>query len=96
MVELRRKMPGERVERLDEPARARLRGLARKLRRWADDHQDGLADAHPATPAGLHDRAADNWRPLLAIADAVGGAWPERARRAAGGRSGGTDAEGVS
>jgi putative DNA primase/helicase len=31
----------------------------------------------------LHDRAADNWRPLLAIADAAGGAWPERARKAA-------------
>ncbi len=34
-------------------------------------------------PAELHDRAADNWRPLLAIADAVGGGWPERARWAA-------------
>ena len=34
-------------------------------------------------PDSLHDRAADNWRPLLAIADAIGGAWPELARRAA-------------
>ena len=32
---------------------------------------------------GLHDRAADNWRPLLALSDALGGAWPTRARAAA-------------
>jgi len=31
----------------------------------------------------LNDRAADNWHPLLAIADLVGGTWPEEARRAA-------------
>ncbi|MGE0294785.1 MAG: DUF3631 domain-containing protein [Hyphomonadaceae bacterium] len=30
-------------------------------------------------PAGLHDRAADNWRPLFAIAEAAGGDWPARA-----------------
>ena len=34
-------------------------------------------------PDVLNDRAADNWRPLLAIADLAGGTWPEEARRAA-------------
>ena len=34
-------------------------------------------------PAALHDRAADCWRPLLAIAEAVGGDWPARAEAAA-------------
>ena len=34
-------------------------------------------------PEELHDRAADNWRLLLAIADRAGGPWPEKARRAA-------------
>ena len=34
-------------------------------------------------PESLHDRAADCWRPLLAIADAVGGPWPTLARQAA-------------
>jgi len=34
-------------------------------------------------PAGIFNRAADNWRPLLAIADLAGGEWPERARQAA-------------
>jgi hypothetical protein len=36
-----------------------------------------------AIPAELPDRAGDAWEPLLAIADAAGGAWPTRARRAA-------------
>jgi hypothetical protein len=34
-------------------------------------------------PLELPDRAADAWEPLLAIADAAGGTWPARARRAA-------------
>jgi hypothetical protein len=33
--------------------------------------------------AELADRTAEAWEPLLAIADAAGGAWPTRARRAA-------------
>ena len=34
-------------------------------------------------PKGFINRRADNWRPLLVIADLVGGEWPERARLAA-------------
>jgi hypothetical protein len=34
-------------------------------------------------PDELPDRAADAWEPLLAVADAAGGDWPARARRAA-------------
>jgi len=39
---------------------------------WAYDHRPQLEDAEPAVPAAMNDRAADNWRPLLAIADAIG------------------------
>ena len=42
-----------------------------------------LRAADPEIPPQLHDRASDNWRPLLAIADAVGEPWPARARHAA-------------
>ena len=46
------------------------------------DHASELREADPVVPPELHDRAADNWRPLLAIADLVGGEWPEaRANR---------------
>ena len=34
-------------------------------------------------PDALDDRAADSWEPLLALADAAGGEWPQRARAAA-------------
>ena len=46
------------------------------------DNADRIQGADPNMPAGVFNRAADNWRPLLAIADAAGGEWPARARRA--------------
>src|SRR5438445_332875 len=57
--------------------------LRRRAVRWVADHQDALRIADPAMPAELDDRQADNWRPLLAIADAAGSAWAALARRAA-------------
>jgi hypothetical protein len=47
------------------------------------DNLNSLRLANPDTPEQLHDRAADAWSPLLAIADAAGGNWSRRARRAA-------------
>jgi putative DNA primase/helicase len=67
-----------RIDRLDE-----LAPLARKAQRWANDNTAGLENADPAMPNQLNDRAADCWRVLVAIADAAGGKWPERAREAA-------------
>lgn len=56
--------------------------LRRQLRRWADDHVQQLALVDPSIPDALNDRAADSWRPLLAIADTLGGDWPTQARAA--------------
>lgn len=82
IVPMRRRLPNEKVERfrLDRPQGSTL---ARKATRWAADNLARLSDADPAIPEQLGDRAADNWRPLLAIADAAGGDWPTRARHAA-------------
>lgn len=49
--------------------------------RWAQDHAAELERAQPKLP--VKSRAADNWRPLVAIADAAGGSWSSRARQAA-------------
>jgi hypothetical protein len=46
------------------------------------DHVSALTAADPEVPESLNDRAADNWRPLLAIADTIGGPWPSEARAA--------------
>jgi Protein of unknown function (DUF3631) len=40
-------------------------------------------DTDPEMPAALRNRVADNWRPLISIADACGAGWGERARKAA-------------
>jgi putative DNA primase/helicase len=61
----------------------RLDPLRRRAARWVADHRDALRIADPAMPEALDDRQADNWRPLLAIADVAGGAWAALARRAA-------------
>jgi hypothetical protein len=82
IVTLHRKAAQERVESL-RGAGQRFEILARKAARWAVDHIGGLAAAEPEMPAGIINRAADNWHPLFAVADAAGGDWPGRARNAA-------------
>jgi len=84
VVRMRRRAPGESVERfrLDRDPE-KLKPLARQAARWAADNIDALKPADPDVPEDLHDRAADNWRFLLAIAEVAGGGWFERARSAA-------------
>jgi hypothetical protein len=60
-----------------------LRNLARQAARFVTDNEVALRDADPDMPSGIFNRTADNWRALLAIADAAGGDWPARARQAA-------------
>jgi len=94
IIPMRRKMAGEQVERLRlDRIDARCLPLRRQMVRWAADSALVLREADPSVPATLDDRAADNWRPLLAVADAAGPAWGERARRAAQQVSGTRDAE---
>lgn len=83
-IRMRRRTSGERITRLRQDRLAgELEPLRRKAARWARDHMETLRRADPDTPAELSDRAADNWRPLLAIADVAGGIWPTEARQAA-------------
>jgi hypothetical protein len=50
------------------------------IRHWARHVQ---LNGDPEMPAGMHGRLADNWRPLLSIADACGPKWSALAREAA-------------
>jgi len=84
VLPMRRRMPGETVERIRRDGLLRhVDLLRRRAARWVADHLAALQAADPAVPAALHDRQADNRRPLLAIADAAGGGWGDRARVAA-------------
>ena len=82
-IELRRRRPNEAITPYRPDRADHLVELARKAARWGHDHADRVAELEPKMPAGLINRTADNWRPLLAIADEAGGTWPERARTAA-------------
>jgi hypothetical protein len=82
-IELRRKTAAEHVEPLRLDRLSHLVPLLRMATRWAYDNIDKLNGTDPEMPAALFSRLADNWRPLLSIADLAGGDWPERARRIA-------------
>jgi putative DNA primase/helicase len=91
-ISMRRAARGEKVARLHDSA-VILANCKRMAARWALDYLETLRSADPTIPRTLNDRAADNWRPLLAIADLAGGDWPNRAREAAIALSGSTDDE---
>ena len=82
-VELRRLAAGEVVEPLRGDRLEHLEPLRRMAWTWAQDHLAELGAADPVLPEGLRGRTADNWRPLVAIADVAGGDWPVKARQAA-------------
>lgn len=94
-IRMRRRTPDERIAPLRcgriFDAHADLR---RQAARWTADYKAQIeACDDPALPAELGDRAADCWRPLVAIADQLGGSWPDFARAAAVALSGAGDGD---
>jgi hypothetical protein len=84
VIRMRRRAPTEYVE----PYRRRQNGpegdaIRARLERWVVAVEHLLVGAWPAMPPTIADRDADVWEALLAIADAAGGDWPDRARVAA-------------
>ncbi|MFH1672935.1 MAG: DUF3631 domain-containing protein [Pseudomonadota bacterium] len=75
ILELRRKTPDEVVERIRYAEPNLLRDLRSKLAKFAEDFSEQVRQARPPLPNSLHDRAQDNWEPLLAIAQVAGGDW---------------------
>ena len=80
IVRMRRRHAGESVE----PYRRRVHegqgyAIRNKLASWARS----ATVEWPTLPDEIQDRDADVWEPLIAIADAVGGQWPSKARVAA-------------
>jgi uncharacterized protein DUF3631 len=79
IVPMRRRSPKELVEpyrpRLHDPAGHTLRD---RLAAWAAGAAPRIT--WPALPDAVQDRQADIWEPLIAVADAAGGRWPDTAR----------------
>ncbi|MDJ0346273.1 DUF3631 domain-containing protein [Streptomyces sp. PH10-H1] len=83
IIRMRRRARNETIE----PFRARLHeqeghALRDRLADWAEQARGWVMGAWPEMPDGVSDRPADVWEGLLAIADAAGGDWPDRAREA--------------
>ncbi|MFJ3529270.1 MULTISPECIES: DUF3631 domain-containing protein [unclassified Streptomyces] len=83
IIRMRRRARNEVVE----PFRARIHekegnALRERLAQWAEQAKGFVMGAWPEMPEGVSDRPADVWEGLLSIADAAGGDWPSRARKA--------------
>jgi Protein of unknown function (DUF3631) len=80
-------MRKRRTDQSVEPFRARVieheaRPIREALAAWIDTVADRVSDSTPDMPAGVVDRAHEIWEPLVAIADAAEGHWPQTARAA--------------
>jgi hypothetical protein len=84
-IRMKRKPKGVKTEDAFDPdgLRAACTPVRRRLARWTQDISKGLIGAQPERVRGVDNRAWNNWKPLLALAEAAGGEWPSRARAAA-------------
>ncbi|MFC5213901.1 DUF3631 domain-containing protein [Streptomyces coerulescens] len=83
IIRMRRRARNERIEQFRIRIHVREGNQLRdRLAKWAETVQEQVTDVFPELPDGVTDRPADVWEPLIAIADAAGGDWPERAREA--------------
>ena len=83
IIRMRRRAAGEDVE----PFRHRQHAesgycVRRSLAAWAKVVGLVIGAPWPEIPNGISDRPAEVWEPLLAVAEAAGGKWPGRARKA--------------
>jgi putative DNA primase/helicase len=83
VIQLRRKLPTERTERIRHADIKQFEPIRRKLVRTANEFGRRISESRPELPGYLHSRAADNWETLIAIADFAGEEWGKRARNAA-------------
>ena len=82
VLSLQRKLPSDRVEELPDYLKVELYPLRQKLTKWAEDNGNGMRNRKPRLPECSNDRAKNNWKPLFAIAEEMGGDWPDRCAQA--------------
>lgn len=81
-IEMRRRLPEETIRELFlEEARPEAESIRDDLAAWSAMAVDDLRRTRPRR-LGVRDRLEEGLRLLLAIADAAGGDWPQRARAA--------------
>ncbi len=83
VIRMTRKAANQKLLSMDATSREAMRELGRKAARWAQDNASAVAQRVPVLPSALNSRAGNSWEPLLAIAEVIGGGWPQVARQAA-------------
>ena len=82
-IHMRRKKATDTAEEFRERVVQReAEPLREALSAWVGGIGEQLGEAEPAMPPGVVNRSREIWEPLLAIADAAGGHWPDTARTA--------------
>ncbi|PRX45651.1 uncharacterized protein DUF3631 [Prauserella shujinwangii] len=82
-VHMKRRRADEQVaEFWEEDVEREARPVRERLAAWVESVGEQVGRSRPTMPEGVRDRAAEIWRPLIAIADAAGGHWPDTARAA--------------
>jgi putative DNA primase/helicase len=82
ILNLRRKLKHEKVERLRYADAEDFTFLTSKIARFAEDNAEQIENIRPELPERLSDRAQDNWEPLYKIAHCVGEKWVDLVRQA--------------
>jgi putative DNA primase/helicase len=82
-ISMKRRAPGEAVSRFRGGRTPELAEAARKAARWVADNAEAIRECEPMIPDAIYNRAADNWEPLLAVAEVAGADVAARGRQAA-------------
>lgn len=80
VIQLRRKLPGEFTTKLPLSFDNDCYSIRQKLARWSEDYAEDLKRSRPILPPSHNDRALDNWTPLFAIAEIIGGDWLDQVK----------------
>jgi putative DNA primase/helicase len=73
-ISMKRRLLSEGVARFCFGRTGDLSEVARKAARWVADNADAIRECDPNIPDAIFNRAADNWAPLLAVAEVAGSA----------------------
>lgn len=82
-IHMRKRARSEKVAQYRErDAELEAKPIAHDLAAWVTSIREELGEARPKMPDGVEDRPAEVWEALLAVADAAGGDWGDKARAA--------------